>query len=1161
MQDQLKQKISAALLVTDCAERSAKLRALMGSAGRTRRSDWRSQRQDPANETWLRAIFDSAKDAIIAVNSSGRILRINRAAERIFCIDAGAPVTWLSEIIPTLTPASASLEALSARGTDTLTDLAPHELVAERVGGEKFAAELAVSRVRFDGNYGFVICLRDVSERRRAEGALRDSEARYRALVENSPEAIVVLDVDLGRFVDANDKAAELFKLEREEILKLGPEALSPERQSDGLPSFGLERGYIERALSGGRPVFEWLHLDSTGREIPCEVRLIRLPDRSRRLVRASMIDIASRRRADILGFGERRILEQIVAGASEDKTLKSIVRLFEQIYPELSCVVMGFDEATDRLQAIRSASAPERLLQVLAEIPLGLQAGSCASAVALGRQVIAADIASDPLWEEFAGKVLSAGFAACWSTPIFLGEENVFGTLAVYSREARSPRTGELDVISRLVQLASIAVKRQQDESALMASEARYRGLFENVADGVYQTDAHGYFTAANPALVRLLGFETLADLIEHGPIQVHFRNPKDFDRLRARLLTDGYVRSFEYELERQDGTTRTVVESAHLVRVNGEVEYIDGMISDITERKRAEQALYAEKERAQVTLKSIGDAVVTTDAEGRVEYLNPVAEQLTGLENRVARGSPVSEVVQLINDETGEPADNPVDACLEERQVTAMQGSLVLRSHSGEEVAIQDSAAPILDDRGELIGAIMVFHDVSQERQLHHKLSYHAAHDSLTGLINRREFEALVSKALARSNDEPDFQGALLYLDLDQFKVVNDTCGHAAGDQLLRQLAEVLRSRVRASDVIARLGGDEFAVLLQDCSISKAISVGEDLREAISEYRFRWRDGQMAVGVSIGVAGIDESRTSVASLLSASDVACYVAKDQGRNRIHVYQEGDAADRHQEMQWVARINKARDEQRFELYCQPIVPIDGGHHTVQHELLLRMRDADGSLVQPNTFIPAAERYNLMPGLDRWVVHQALSRHLYDHRSGGDPYTLAINLSGTSLNDAKFLDFLVAELANYEPADGSICFEITETAAITDVGKVVNFMTTLKRLGCQFSLDDFGSGLSSLTYLKNLPVDFLKIDGHFVHSITRDAVDETMIRAIVTMARAMGIATIAERVESRDVLERLVEIGVAYAQGFYISVPKPVQYLDDRPARPITALSA
>lgn len=1161
MQDQLKHRISAALAETDRADRSAKLRTLLGSGTGGQSGSWRPPDRENANEPWLKAIFDSAKDAILAVNSSGRILRLNRAAERIFCIEDTTPVTWLSELIPTLTPASASLEALSARGTDTLTDLAPHELVAERVGGEKFAAELAVSRVRFDGNYGFVICLRDVSERRRAEGALRDSEARYRALVENSPEAIVVLDVDLGRFVDANDKAAELFKLPREEILKLGPQALSPERQSDGLPSFGLERGYIERALSGGRPVFEWLHLDSAGREIPCEVRLIRLPDRSKRLVRASMIDIASRRRADILGFGERRVLEQIVGGASEGKTLKSIVRLFEQIYPELACVVMGFDETSDRLKAIQAASAPKVLLEALADIPLGLQSGSCASAAALGRQVIAADISSDPLWEEFGNKVVASGFEACWSTPVFLAEERVFGTFAVYCKENRAPRTGELDVISRLVQLASIAVKRQQDEAALMASEARYRGLFENVADGVYQTDAEGYFTAANPALVRLLGFESFAELKKHGPVRAHFREPTDFDQRQSRLLADGHIRAFEYELKLADGSTRTVVESAHVVRSSGDVQYIEGMISDITERKRAEQALYAEKERAQVTLKSIGDAVVTTDAEGRVEYLNPVAEQLTGLENRAARGLPVSEVVQLVSDESGEPADNPVDACLAERQVTALQGNLVLRSHSGEEVAIQDSAAPILDDRGELIGAIMVFHDVSQERQLHHKLSYHAAHDSLTGLINRREFEALVSKALDRAKAEPNFQGALLYLDLDQFKVVNDTCGHAAGDQLLRQLAEVLRTRVRASDVIARLGGDEFAVLLQDCSISKAISVGEDLREAISEYRFRWRDGQMAVGVSIGVAGIDESETSVASLLSASDVACYVAKDQGRNRIHVYQEGDAADRHQEMKWVARINRARDEQRFELFCQPIVPIDGRHHTVQYELLLRMRDSAGDLVQPNTFIPAAERYNLMPGLDRWVVHQALSRHVYDQRSGGSPYTLAINLSGTSLNDAKFLDFLVAELANYEPADGAICFEITETAAITDVGKIVNFMTTVKRLGCQFSLDDFGSGLSSLTYLKNLPVDFLKIDGHFVHSITRDAVDETMVRAIVTMARAMGIATIAERVESRDVLERLVEIGVAYAQGFYISVPKPVQQLYERPAPRVAKLSA
>ena len=475
-------------------------------------------------------------------------------------------------------------------------------------------------------------------------------------------------------------------------------------------------------------------------------------------------------------------------------------------------------------------------------------------------------------------------------------------------------------------------------------------------------------------------------------------------------------------------------------------------------------------------------------------------------------------------------------------------MAEQTVLINRAGIEVAIQDSAAPILDDSGNVIGAVMVFHDVSRERRLHRKLSYYASHDSLTGLINRREFEDRLLAALQHARQQDGSNSALLYMDLDQFKVVNDTCGHSAGDQLLRQLSAMLQRRLRTTDVLARLGGDEFAVLLVGCSMKEAAQVADDLREAIAEYRFSWRDGAMAVGVSIGIVPVDGSAESVAALLSAADVACYVAKDLGRNRIHTYQEGDAAERHKEMQWVARVNSASEEERFELYYQPVVAIsDDDRDVLYYELLLRMKDEHGELVHPSSFIPAAERYNLMPSLDRWVVHQALTQ-LIGPDDRGHPYTVAVNLSGTSLNDPRFLDFLVAELSTSEPPDGSICFEITETAAISNLDHVVHFMNTVKRLGCKFSLDDFGRGLSSLTYLKYLPVDYLKIDGQFIKNVAGDRVNETMVDAINKMAVALGIKTIAERVESGDVLEKLREIGVGYAQGFHIALPRTVSDL-------------
>ena len=400
-----------------------------------------------------------------------------------------------------------------------------------------------------------------------------------------------------------------------------------------------------------------------------------------------------------------------------------------------------------------------------------------------------------------------------------------------------------------------------------------------------------------------------------------------------------------------------------------------------------------------------------------------------------------------------------------------------------------------------------------------------------------------------------EPEREGALLYMDLDQFKVVNDTCGHGAGDLLLRQLGDILRAHVPASDVLARLGGDEFAVLLADCSNDGALRIAEALRGAIAAFRFSWRDNALQVGVSIGIVPVAAASESVGALMSAADVACYVAKDLGRNRIHVYEEGDAAERHQEMQWVARINRALEEERFELFYQPIVPIGGKRGGWPHyELLLRMRDERGELVAPTAFIPAAERYNLMPSLDRWVIGQVLDTLIYRGEPGTEPYTLAVNLSGTTLNDARFLDFLLDELTAAAVLPGALCFEITETAAIANLGRVVGFMQALKGKGCHFSLDDFGTGLSSLTYLKNLPVDYVKIDGQFVRNVTRDAADEAVVEAIARMAKAFNIQAIAERVETHEVMKRLGELGVGYAQGFFVAVPQPVSELPVRPSR-------
>jgi diguanylate cyclase (GGDEF)-like protein/PAS domain S-box-containing protein len=1105
----------------------------------------------PGTPTHLNSILDNVKDPIVTVDRGGDVLAANAAAARLFGASAARLAGEnITTFIPQLAPAGPALDLLADREADTFVDVAPELIEARRAGGQQFTAEVSVSRAIGSDGHCFVVCLRDVTERLQDEQALRESEARYRALVENSPEAIVVLDVDQNRFVDANDNAAKIFRLSRDELLAIGPDAISPEYQTDGLPSAGLHRGYVDRALKGGRPVFEWLHRDSSGAEIPCEVRFIRLPSSKHRLVRASIIDIVARRQADTLAYGERRVLELIAANAPLERTLQAVVRLVEQLHPSVAAAVMLLDPATRRLKlGVASSGLPAPVAAALDNVPIGLKTGACSAAASLARQVVVRDIATDPLWSDLAKVPTGHGLLACCSTPIVTAGERIHGTLAIYFNAVRSPKTEELDLVTRLTQLAGIAIRRKQDETALRESEARFRALFDNVVDGVYQATPSGELLSVNPALVRMLGYDDARELSQCNMTQL-FVEPKDRERLVTELMSYGRVRNFEYQLRTRGGRAIVAIENSRLVvDSEGRPLYLEGTITDITQRKAAERALFNEKERAQVTLQSIGDAVVTTDAAGNVEYLNPVAEQLTGWERRAAEGRRIEEIIKLTDESNAETVENPVVRCLREGRIVELAGNVVLTNRDGSSIAIQDSAAPIQDRNGQVVGAVMVFHDVSHERQLHRKLAYYASHDSLTGFINRREFEERLSGALRTVQKEPPRCSALLYLDLDQFKVVNDTCGHSAGDLLLRQLGDVLRTRVPAGGVLARLGGDEFAVLLNECPMPSAVVIAEGLREAISAFRFAWRDSAMQVGVSIGIVPVEAASESVGNLMSAADVACYVAKDLGRNRIHVYEEGDAAERHQEMQWVARINRALEEERFELFYQPIVPIGAkGDAWPHYELLLRMRDERGELVAPTAFIPAAERYNLMPSLDRWVISHALETLAYRGEHDGPPYTLAINLSGTTLNDARFLDFLLDELTAAAVPPGALCFEITETAAIASLGQVVGFMRALKARGCRFSLDDFGTGLSSLTYLKNLPVDYVKIDGQFIRNVTRDPADECVVEAIARMARAFKIQAIAERVESREVMQRLGELGVSFAQGFFIAVPQSVAEL-------------
>ncbi|MNR97529.1 putative diguanylate cyclase YegE [compost metagenome] len=575
------------------------------------------------------------------------------------------------------------------------------------------------------------------------------------------------------------------------------------------------------------------------------------------------------------------------------------------------------------------------------------------------------------------------------------------------------------------------------------------------------------------------------------------------------------------------------------------------DGMAASLqqheSEREQSKAILFAEKERAQVTLESIADAVITTDKLGNIEYMNPVAETLTGWSKAEAEGLPSTRVFKIINGHTREPVPNPVELVFEQQSNVELIKDTVLLSRNGNEYAVEDSAAPIRDREGRIIGVVLVFHDVSDSRKLAIQLSHQAAHDPLTGLFNRREFERRLEVAIDTLALQSK-QHSLLYLDLDQFKIVNDTCGHSAGDELLRQITALLQPLVRDSDTLARLGGDEFGAFLENCSPESAVRIAEKLRQTICDFHFVWQDKIFPIGVSIGLVNFNSDALSLPDLLSAADAACYVAKDSGRNRVHIYRAEDnqLALNPSEIKWNERIQKAFENDDFCLYSQEIVNLRPDNNSFKFdELRLYMADDVGRLIPTTAFIPAAERYHYMPTIDRWVIRtvfaqQAANMLKYD----GQRHVVLIKISGSSLDDDTFIDFVREQFVLFALPYESICFAIAETTAITNLTRALRFIDTMKPLGCRFALDDFGSGMSSFAYLKHLDVDFLKIDGGYIRGMESDPVDFAKIEAIQHISSVMGIKTIAPNVDTEVALSRLRGIGISYVQGGALHAKTP-----------------
>jgi diguanylate cyclase (GGDEF)-like protein/PAS domain S-box-containing protein len=699
------------------------------------------------------------------------------------------------------------------------------------------------------------------------------------------------------------------------------------------------------------------------------------------------------------------------------------------------------------------------------------------------------------------------------------------------------------------------ILAKNEKLGEALRVSEERLRLAMSGSNDGLWDWDIAADSLYYSQRLLDLLGADK-SILGKDSSLFLKFVHPADLPRVRGQLMA--HLRfdapyDAEFRIVTATGDVRWVRSRAQSLRAaDSRALRMAGSITDITERRLSEELLYAEKERAQVTLESIGDAVITTGVDGKIEYLNPAATAITGWPLNEAQGKPTDEVCSLIEEHSREKVATSFDRKGIKLKMREVETNLLLIGKDGHEVAVNRSVAQIRNRNGQVIGTVFVLHDVSKDRAYATHLSYQASHDELTGLINRREFERRVSVLLGAPQSTRTH--SMLYVDLDQFKIVNDTCGHLAGDELLKQLAELLKARLRQNDTIARLGGDEFGVLLEACPTAPAVKIAEMLRQTVSDFRFVWRDRVFPIGASIGLVTFGDHPATLADILRMADAACYQAKDNGRNRIHIFspEDKELALRHGEMGWIGRIRQALEEDRFVLYSQKILPLDAHHEDVKgvkthYEILLRMLDENNNIVPPIAFIPAAERYGLMPALDRWVIKNAFSLYVQRAKAGARGEICAINLSGTSIGDVDFLPFVRQQFLLYPVPPQNICFEITETSAIANLGKAEVLIRKLKDFGCQISLDDFGSGMSSFSYLKHLPVDYLKIDGSFVKDMMLDPIDHAMVEAINRIGQVMKIKTVAEFVEDEATLNELRTMGVNFAQGYVIERPAAHRY--------------
>jgi len=688
-----------------------------------------------------------------------------------------------------------------------------------------------------------------------------------------------------------------------------------------------------------------------------------------------------------------------------------------------------------------------------------------------------------------------------------------------------------------------------EQRGARLQDREQLFQRLVETVHDAVLVHRKHILF--ANARFLGILG--TTADQVVGKPL-TDFVGPDYTElveqNLRRRLAGEPAAERYEVELVGMQGQVTRVELSSTIIDSAGQPALLLTALEMLPIATAPTAA--PQRPRALVTLDAMGESVITVDADGRIDYVNQSAAAMLGQRFDQVIGKSFIEVASLVDETDRHSLGDPVRTALTTgSRVSAGKRAVLVPANGAPEHSVEISVSPLRLDGGDIAGVVMVLHDISELRGLTRQMTYQASHDALTGLVNRREFERRLQEALD-SAQAGDVTHALAYLDLDRFKAVNDTCGHTAGDNMLREVASLIKDAVRDSDTVGRIGGDEFALLLVGCPLDKARQIADDVVRSVGDYRFVWKDKIFNIGVSVGLVEIGRDSGALEDILNSADSACYVAKKQGGVHVHVYSAREEANaRHRgEIHWLQKLQGALRDNKFELYYQPIVHARaGGVRGPALEVFVRLEaDSDGPSAATSQFIRAAERYRLMPLVDRWVVQAVLSALGRGGLKLPQGRSIAINIAGQTLGDAEFLEFVVECFDHTGATPADICFEVTESSVVANLDHARRFIEVLHGMGCEFALDDFGSGLSSFANLKTLPMDYLKIDGSFIRNLAIDSVNQAIVSAMIDLSRSLNFRVVAEQVEDQSSLDTVKSMGIDFVQGFIIARPQPLTIL-------------